>query len=550
MINNKEKSNSILILAGKLTSIDSFYTYEYFNNIGNTLMIERILNSLDLKKSTKKYIAVSKIDKTFTSFKPFAELNFINVGFTNGVIETIEKAINLIKEDNISIIPITTIPDKNYFHEDVCYFSDLSIPKENWSSIKIENGKKEYFFKADINSIGIKSFPFTGRITAKKFDLLNSIKNIHNTQKKDLLYLAKNLIEEFNYEVLLEKWYDSGHDATYHQTKITSFTSRFFNNISYNNSKNTIIKKSKDYKKLNCEVNFYNNLPIKLKKFFPYIFNSYKKNCNFNYLEIEFIPYPNLSELFLFKKIGPNAWFRIINSISKVYEGFYLLDEPKIKTSCSWLYSEKLILRYESIEKFINNSQNQILKKILNYGILVNSHLKINSLKSTYKALLKFLRIYEKSVPLYIGHGDLCFNNILVEHISGTLKLIDPKAFFYKDLDLFGLIDPNYDLSKLNHSFRYLYDSVVNNLFSIDYISSDIQLKIFSPKEYNYINKQFKDIIINQNIDNELLRILTSNLFISMLPLHIDDEERLIVFSIIASVIFQDLNFDSLRITL
>ena len=114
--------------------------------------------------------------------------------------------------------------------------------------------------------------------------------------------------------------------------------------------------------------------------------------------------------------------------------------------------------------------------------------------------------------------------------------MIDPKAFHDNELDIFGLMDPNYDLSKLNHSFKYLYDSVVNNLFSIECSELNVNLKIFSPKNYDYINEQFENLLIANFIDKELLRILTANLFISMLPLHIDDEEKLIAFSIIGSI--------------
>ena len=47
----------------------------------------------------------------------------------------------------------------------------------------------------------------------------------------DMLYLVKNLICEYKYQIKFENWFDIGHKATYHQTKIESFTSRFFNNI-------------------------------------------------------------------------------------------------------------------------------------------------------------------------------------------------------------------------------------------------------------------------------------------------------------------------------
>ena len=76
-----------------------------------------------------------------------------------------------------------------------------------------------------------------------------------------------------------------------------------------------------------------------------------------------------------------------------------------------------------------------------------------------HQKLYKFLKGYEKNLKQYIGHGDLCFNNILVDQISGCIKLIDPKAYWDKKRNIFGLVDPNYDLAKLNGG---LYNSYKN----------------------------------------------------------------------------------------
>ena len=548
---NSKKENAILILAGKIVSVSCLNSYEYFLNIGNSLAIDKILNSIEITNKYKLYIAVSKIDNRFTDFKSFRNLQFINVGITNGVIETIRIALNSIDEKNIFIIPITTIPDKKNMVKNVCYFSDLSLPKENWSAINIsKNNNYEFLFKNDKFSFAKESYPFTGRISAQRDHLIKVIENLQNYKKEDMLFLVQKLIEDFNYKILFEKWFDIGHRATYHNTRIQSFTSRFFNNISYKKENNTIIKKSENQEKISCEINFYNQLPLNLKKLFPYIITENKKVHKSNILEIEYIPYPNLAELFLFSDIGPNGWLRVIRSISNLYQDFYKKGFHKIKSNCSWLYSEKLVKRFFSIEEYINNSDNITLKKILFEGISINNQLKIKCLYSTFFSLKDFLVKYEKSINQYIGHGDLCFNNILIDNLSGTLKLIDPKAFYSRELDTFGLMDPNYDLSKLNHSFKYLYDSVVNNLFLIECSEDNVNLKIFSPKYYDYINMQFENLLIVNYIDKELLRILTANLFISMLPLHIDDEEKLITLSIIGSILFDNLNFNSLRISI
>ena len=79
-------------------------------------------------------------------------------------------------------------------------------------------------------------------------------------------------------------------------------------------------------------------------------------------LEIEFIPYPNLSELYLFKEIGPNAWLRIIRKLLDVYNHFYVDSDCLFEDNISWLYSKKLNDRFLLLEKYINKSNNMFLK--------------------------------------------------------------------------------------------------------------------------------------------------------------------------------------------
>ena len=46
--------NAILILAGSLGSVSCFDSYEYLLNIGNSLAIDKILNSIDITKKFER----------------------------------------------------------------------------------------------------------------------------------------------------------------------------------------------------------------------------------------------------------------------------------------------------------------------------------------------------------------------------------------------------------------------------------------------------------------------------------------------------------------
>ena len=50
-------------------------------------------------------------------------------------------------------------------------------------------------------------------------------------------------------------------------------------------------------------------------------------------------------------------------------------------------------------------------------------------LKDGFDYIQNLLRKFDSKSRLWFGHGDLCFNNILIDPFSLTTKLIDPKAF-------------------------------------------------------------------------------------------------------------------------
>ena len=133
----KEK-NAVLILAAGYKAYDnSFISHEPFLNIGNTLIIERIKKSCD--DTNKIYIAVNNFSIKLQGLRSFENCNFINVGSTSGVIDTIQLSIDHIKEDFINILPITTVPDTLFIENKSIYFGDKKISKENWSAISYFN---------------------------------------------------------------------------------------------------------------------------------------------------------------------------------------------------------------------------------------------------------------------------------------------------------------------------------------------------------------------------------------------------------------------------
>ena len=281
------------------------------------------------------------------------------------------------------------------------------------------------------------------------------------------------------------------------------------------------------------------NIPIEIKRYFPQILRIDQKTSYSSY-EMEFISKPTLSEIYLFNEIGHNSIYRIFNSIEKVLDTFY--GKKHVVEDCpTWIYSAKTNSRLENLSKIIN--QNEI-DDINILGSIYNSSFKINninfpSLKRTFFSLKEQIKKFDDVSPLFIGHGDLCFNNILVDPLFGNLNLIDPQAEKYFDNNIYGLVDKFYDLSKLNHSIEGIYDSVVNNLFKLEILDlNNISFEVYKPKEYDIYNMYFSEIISYKRIKKDDLRLLTANLFFSMLPLHIENVKKVIALAFLGNIFF------------
>ena len=502
-----------------------------FLNIGTLLAIDEIKKKTDLKV----FLAVRKSNNVIFSLNPYRDINIISVGGTKTITETIENALKMIKADWVLINPITSIPSANNFSNSFIEFGEKKLPKENWSSITLKkNGQPLFHRKCDMESEGILSYPFTGRIFAKKKAIIKAINKLNNYDKNDLLNLAKELYYERKVEIKYTIWLDIGHVSTYPITRISSISSRFFNVLTFNEKENLIKKKSEKKSKISDEIQYYKSIPLELKRYFPAILNV-EENENYISYEMEYIGKPNLSEIYLYGKLGPNAILRIFNSLEIIFKIFYEKN-PLIKDNVDFLYNLKTTSRQLQLEQIIQKKEFRFLKEIYNNDFTLNNFV-FPSLKKSFELLKIELLKFDRKRKLYLGHGDLCFNNILVDPVFGTIDLIDPKAEKNEKLNKYGLVDDVYDLSKLNHSIEGLYDSVVNNLFKLSLVDiNNINFQIYKPEEYLIYNNYFKEIMLEKRIDSEYLRLLTANLFLTMLPMHVDNVERVISFALIGSI--------------
>ena len=155
----------------------------------------------------------------------------------------------------------------------------------------------------------------------------------------------------------------------------------------------------------------------------------------------------------------------------------------------------------------------------------------IDGLQDRYLTL--FEKIMKGHAPerLVMGHGDLCFSNILYDKRTGLLRFIDPKGALTPE-EMYT--DSLYDLAKLSHSIQGGYDFVNSGLFDFDFDPAlRVRLKPFGFQP-SWASEIFASFLERQNADPVMVRLCEASLFLSMLPLHADNLRKVLGFSIIA----------------
>ena len=174
------------------------------------------------------------------------------------------------------------------------------------------------------------------------------------------------------------------------------------------------------------------------------------------------------------------------------------------------------------------------LKALMSDGynayVFIGDELKTHRYKDTdHQVCLAHVRAKFVKV-LVIGHGDPCFANTLYNKSTKTLKFIDPKgAITEKEL----WTNPYYDIAKLSHSICGRYDFFNNGLFEIK-VNAEFSYDLEIPFDNSGFIKIFKRKLEENGFDYLTVRIYEASLFLSMLPLHIDNPHK--VFGFILNV--------------
>lgn len=308
------------------------------------------------------------------------------------------------------------------------------------------------------------------------------------------------------------------------------FEARYFNSLK--GDAFTLTKTSTDKVKIQKEHDLYQFLPSEIKNWFVAPFNLSIAQDSASYT-MERLNVPDMALQWIHSAISCNELEIFLDKI------FYYISRRPIKPVATEeylnrfqnMYYTKVLERIDALKKLSEYATiEQFIKSGTNYA-------GIDEIFDDYKELFNRHRV-QKLNNSVAGHGDLCFSNILYDKNTGLMKFIDPKGALAEQ-DIW--MDPYYDIAKLSHSIFGDYDFINNEMFTID-INSSLKLELSLEKSDLSEHKEtFYNKLLSNGYDPYQVRLCEASLFLSMLPLHIDNPRKVLGFIINAINILEEL---------
>jgi hypothetical protein len=410
---------------------------------------------------------------------------------------------------------------------DVIFYSKM---KEaiRWTTFEYSENKISNIYDKSIRdlqenyNVFIGVFSFKDSCTFSK--LLNKTLEDKDTQC-DSFYKALLEYNDLNHTEIIytDKWMDVGHIDTYDKSS-TEVKTRYFNTITIDKQRGILKKTSQNKDKFIKEIKWYLRLPLNIQYVAPRIFN-YSLSYDDPYIEMEYYSYNNLHNTFVYGNQPLEQWKLIFHSLENVINEF---KKFKVETSknevietLNEMYIEKTIKRLDELRV------DKEFKELFDNNIIINGkkYESINYYIKYMPKLLEEFNIYDIK-EFQLLHGDFCLSNILYSLNSNTVRVIDPRGEFGK-FDIYG--DIRYDLAKLSHSIQGKYDFIIEDLFELEKKDTEINYMIY----YNDGHKQIEELYMKElkkiTNDVDIIELIESILFFSMIPLHKDYPNRQIL---------------------
>lgn len=323
---------------------------------------------------------------------------------------------------------------------------------------------------------------------------------------------------------------DIGETENFIQCITGNFDSRYFNNLE--GDEYIIVKSSSNKKKIKAEYTFYHLLPEDMQMWFVEPFGYSETDETASYC-MERLHMTDLAIKWVHGPITEKEFSVILDKYFYFFSHRHTrnVSQEEYQKTADKLYVDKVNDRIKELKKMPEFEKMAALLKITDIS-------DIDRLTERYFALKARL---EKNIKCpcisVIGHGDPCFANTLYHKSTRALKFIDPKGALSEN-ELWT--DPYYDIAKLSHSICGYYDFFNNDLFEI-IVDKQFNTKLHIDFDNTPYVKLFRQKLEEDHYDYWLVRLYEVSLFLSMLPLHIDNPHKVYGFILNADSILKEI---------
>ena len=331
--------------------------------------------------------------------------------------------------------------------------------------------------------------------------------------------LVRGLKEKFEIEGLV----DIGVIGNFIQCITGNFDSRYFNSLKGNEY--TLVKSSSNKRKIKAEYSFYHILPEDMKFWFVMPFNYQETEESASYT-MERLHMTDLAIKWVHGSMDEAEFEELMDKYFFFFKSRHTkrCSLKEYENISNKLYVDKVNDRIADLKRLPEYRKIKMLLEATegaSIDFLVEKYFKL-------KGIIESKEVYPHE--LAIGHGDPCFANALYNKSTKTLKFIDPKGALTEE-ELWT--NPYYDIAKLSHSVCGRYDFFNNALFDIK-IDNTFSYNLEIPFDNSRYIDIFKKKVEENGFDYWSVRIYEASLFLSMLPLHIDNPHK--VFGFILNV--------------
>ena len=209
---------------------------------------------------------------------------------------------------------------------------------------------------------------------------------------------------------------------------------------------------------------------------------------------MEYIKNATLSELWIYSEFSIDFWKAVITDLFTIIQRFNNHKSQVTKQEYDSMYFEKTSNRINELVE-----TDSLFKKIFDEDFILINNKKFKNWKLLKDQIKEAIGVMYNDKDNCLIHGDLYFSNILYDTEENNFKLIDPRGKWGNRIS--G--DIKYDLAKIRHSIVGGFDTIINGLYSANYLEKNkIEYKIFNSKNKKIIGDELdKNIKKNWKLD-------------------------------------------------